>query len=398
MLERLQATELCAHAAEYRQRGLPDVAILFAQRGLLGGCDPVRVKAEIATSGFHSKRPYMRALGARLCEELTLDREFPEAAREVTWRNLFRYRKKLGDLAPSLQRWLPIRFEPPAGFYPMNPSIVNGPDGVIMNVRCVNYLIGTKNHGPTITRNFLFHVEPSLEHSCLGELDVSDVPIVSREVVGLEDLRLWYLDGNLCASATSRQHNDERLCEMTVVSIEGGKATNFTVLQQPPGPKRHQKNWMPVSDGSGRFVYSCDPTVVCGYGPSPAPGEIGVPPVSARHWRGSSQLIPFDDGFLAIIHECPRDLDPVLCKPPYRQRFVWFDRELQISTFSLGWEFGHDSAGEYVCGMCEHPDGKRLVISYGVLDREAWLATVSKDDVRAILKSPPSGTAEAFNV
>lgn len=384
----------------YRQVGLYDVAILFALRASYVGEDKMKVDAEIATSGWHSKRSRIRNMGSRICEELALSREFPEAAREVAWRNLFWYRKQLKDMAPSVFRKR-INFDPPSGFYPTNPSIVNGPHGMVMNVRCVNYRIGIKNPGPTITRNFLFDVDPSLEWGMLGELELPAESAVAaleslafdETVIGLEDLRLWNMYDRLWASGTIRKG---RFCEICAVSIDGIKVRQFIVLDPHKIPKRHQKNWMPIADWTSRFrfIYSCDPITIVGckigfYYSDPNAlflQEIGTPPISARFWRGSSQAIPFDDGFLAIVHECPKHLDPVLHKPPYQQRFVWFDRDFQIRKLSWGWEFGHNSNGEYVCGMCEHPDGERLVISYGVLDREAWLATVLKDEVRAILR------------
>jgi hypothetical protein len=327
----------------------------------------------------------MREFGAQLCEELTLSRDFPAAAQDIAWRNLFWHTRRLGDLTPSLTRTR-IEFDPPPGFYPMNPSIATGPDGMVMNVRCVNYRIGHEKPAQTRTRNFLFKVDCGLGWTMTGELPTPpDLPVRNDKVLGIEDIRLWNPhDQEWWFSATSRQHNDQGWCEIGVGRIVGSKVEFLTFIDPGVARRQHEKNWMPVADGTMRLIYSCDPVRVSRFWGTAE--IIHMPPVSARHWRGSSQAIPFDGGFLAIIHECPHDLDPIVHKPPYRQRFVWFDQSLQIRKWSWGWEFGHDSAGEYVCGMCEHPDGERLVISYGVLDREAWLATVSKDEVRAILR------------
>jgi hypothetical protein len=45
----------------------------------------------------------------------------------------------------------------------------------------------------------------------------------------------------------------------------------------------------------------------------------------------------------------------------------------------------HDRQIEFAAGLAWHPDGKRLVISYGIRDCEAWLATVSKLDIMEML-------------
>ena len=51
---------------------------------------------------------------------------------------------------------------------------------------------------------------------------------------------------------------------------------------------------------------------------------------------------------------------------------------------------------EYAAGLAWHPDGKRLLISYGVGDGESWIATVDADEVGPILEDVerlPSGLA-----
>ena len=41
---------------------------------------------------------------------------------------------------------------------------------------------------------------------------------------------------------------------------------------------------------------------------------------------------------------------------------------------------------EFAAGLAGHPDGKRLLISFGVGDREAWIATVEAGEVRRLLE------------
>lgn len=392
-------------ARQHRLRGMPATALEFALRGVdLPWPDHVDelvrrwgFKAEIATLGWHSSRPEMRELGHRYSEELALDREFPRVPQDIGWRNLFWYTKQLSDLAPSLRKTR-VEFEPPKGFYPLNPSICRHGSALIMVVRAVNYRIGPaglrKPH-PCITRNFLFHVDRDISRQVLiGEIEMPyEFPQLHNECLGFEDMRLW-TKGNwneLWCSATDRQHNVAGWCQIVVARINSfRRLTDWQVML--PNRERHEKNWVPIADGSGSFIYSCDPVTITKL-PSGTIGsiydlvEVSEPPISAHHWCGSSQAIPFDSGLLAIVHERPRDLDPELHKPPYRQRFIWLDRSLRLRKWSWGWELGHNSAGEYVAGLCEHPDGERLVISYGVLDAEAWLATVTTDDVRSMLRS-----------
>ena len=40
---------------------------------------------------------------------------------------------------------------------------------------------------------------------------------------------------------------------------------------------------------------------------------------------------------------------------------------------------------EFAAGLAWHPDGKRLVVSYGLADRESWLGTFGADDLMRVL-------------
>jgi hypothetical protein len=51
---------------------------------------------------------------------------------------------------------------------------------------------------------------------------------------------------------------------------------------------------------------------------------------------------------------------------------------------------------ELATGLGWHPDGKRLLISYGVNQGEAWIATVNAKEVRAVLYSLLRTTEEVL--
>ena len=60
-------------------------------------------------------------------------------------------------------------------------------------------------------------------------------------------------------------------------------------------------------------------------------------------------------------------------------------RRSVLRGVSLPFVFGREGI-ERGCRAGPHPDGKHLLISYGVGDGEAWLATVDADDVRQVLE------------
>ena len=130
---------------------------------------------------------------------------------------------------------------------------------------------------------------------------------------------------------------------------------------------------MPIIDTTFRWMYRVD-EITDGHGSNlklPCQWDIGA-------LGGGTQVIPFHCGYLAIVHEA-RQI-PGQPTRYYLHRFVSWDDKFNVIKISK--PFGvHEKTIEYAMGLCWHPDGKRLVISYGFKDCEARLATVSDDDV-----------------
>ena len=93
-----------------------------------------------------------------------------------------------------------------------------------------------------------------------------------------------------------------------------------------------------------------------------------------------SQAIAFDRGWLALVHE----VSVQDSKRSYWHRFVWFDAAFTLRGVSQRFCLQQQGV-EFASGLARHPDGRRLLISFGIRDREAWLATVEAEEVRAIL-------------
>jgi len=151
---------------------------------------------------------------------------------------------------------------------------------------------------------------------------------------------------------------------------------------RPDGSRRHEKNWMPqVAQDRLQFIYLCDPTRVVN-AQARTIAET-VPEIAAEHFRGGSQAIEFDGGWLCLVHEVQIADDG---GRRYRHRFVWFDASNVLRRLSRGFFFRERDSVEYAAGLAWHPDGKRLLVSYGVADREAWIATVDAGEVRRVLE------------
>jgi len=138
-----------------------------------------------------------------------------------------------------------------------------------------------------------------------------------------------------------------------------------------------------------QFIRLCDPTRVVDDSGSTLT-EI-TPAIAARQFRGASQLIAFDNGWLALVLEVhERD-----GRHFYQHRFVWFDKANTLRKVSRPFFF-HKKGVEVAAGLAWHPDGERVLISYSVAEGEGWIATVSAGEVRGVLEDVerlPSGAS-----
>ena len=400
-----RAEPLLSLATYYRTRGNNELAVMFAKQGMAipyPKSDILFVeseayhdglKQEFAISGFYLDDH--REWANDVCEELATKRNVSEAIRNQARWNLQFYAKSLPDLAPSFS---PRRLSHQPGM--MNPSVVCTSSGrLITTVRHVNYTIQpdgsyVMNDGETAikTRNYLWELDPDT-FAPIGTSEIEpplDYPApLYSDVQGFEDIRLFTTgDGYLHFIATVRDINADGIATPITgiihpVFVGGGvtyRMADWRILQRT-FKAGHEKNWMPV-DGTELLVYSCDPTVVLTH--EAETDCVAQAPAAFDNWRGSSQLIHYMDGWLAIIHEV--DAMPGAGERSYQHRFVFFNEDFKITRWSRRFYLQRRGI-EFVAGLCWHPwaayqDNQQLIISWGAnRDSEAWVGTISADDV-----------------
>jgi glycosyltransferase involved in cell wall biosynthesis len=401
----------------YRERGMHQVSALFSEAGLavpwpegdaLFVEDAVYewgLAEEYSIAAFYRPDKAHRERGFAACNRLALNRQVPAAQRDLARANLSFYLEPAGAILPSFAA-RPVAFAAPCGYHLSNPSVARRGDEIVMVQRTVNYIVAENGDyrppdgAPVHTRNFLLRLTGDLEIRFSAEiLPPQDMPEPAYwKVLGFEDMRLFVWRDALWCTATLRELTPEGWCDQVLARIEAGAAggcrlADWRVLR-PPGPRRDEKNWMPLVEptqieaGSERlqFVYLCDPTRIVD-DEARTIAET-MPAVAAVHFRGGSQAIAVDEclgrqsggGFLALIHEVlVRD-----GRRHYSHRFVWLDREKSLRGVSRPFYFSQNGI-EFAAGLAWHPDGKRLLISYGVGDGEAWIATVEASDVLELL-------------
>ena len=387
----------------YREKGKSDAALLiaealaeteypgaqlFVERDVYDfGADQ-----EIAISGFYSKLSRRRELGYKTCADLTVH---PTGhIREEARRNFTFYAKSAKELFGAEIReidWKPTE----KGWAPMNPSVCIGLDGRrLVLVRTVNYVVADgqypTNDGSGIIRTKNYIVEMDEEwHSTKATLieDVTNTPRSKFPVEGFEDCRLWHADegswfgsSGYLISATVRDlsDNEDGRCEMVVAWLDEGWHVNELAPIRDFEHEKTQKNWMPIIERPGKFLYFCDPTIVIDTAGVPGTTEVArhEAPVCLVDLRGGSQLIQHDiqdavylcdnKGWLCLTHEVAWRPERV-----YLHRFVRFDSEFRIIAVTD--PFYLLKVGiEFCAGLAR--DGERLVASFGVNDASAHLA------------------------
>lgn len=338
-----------------------------------------------AISGFYSEGRRPRAFYSTNWQALA--RHLPQPLRAQANSNLPHF---LGPLGKVLRSWEArrIAYEPPAGWQALNPSVCVSGGQILVLVRSVNYRIDyrpegtfytTPDNAPITTRNFLVEMDAELVARAVVEVaQPADLPPPKfSQILGFEDLRLFERHGALFVSGTICELTEAGDRQIVLARIgEGARLTDWAVVEPEGLPRRPEKNWMPIVGEAHRWVYSCEPIRVVD-----AAGETTLleePEIVCDTFRGGSQLVPFNGGYLCVIHEV--QFKARENRRIYFHRFVWFDAELRIKRVSLPYFFGALGI-EFCAGLAWHPDGERLLVSYGVEDREAWIAAFSAAEI-----------------
>lgn len=328
--------------------------------------------------------------GRRSCERLLSMPVTPEVRHQAI-ANLAWYAQPIDELANP--RFVQLDVPPAHDLWSLfNPTIVHHHGQLLAIIRSSNYRIDggayvmpESDCGVIRTENILVRVSDDLAcHSSRlirgPEYEKTDYP-----VDGLEDCRLRVAESGIGVSATVRNvaPYDGRCRIATAdLNIEDATLSNLRVMAASVS-QEHEKNWMPCGHG---WVYGCcanghvvtvdpDPSMVGGW----QLRQRGPTPPIATEFRGGSQLVPFHDGWLCVVHEVAH-----LDQRVYLHRFAWFDNAFSLRMVSPAFCFRERMAIEFAAGMAVV--GSRIVVSFGVRDAEAWLVELAGDDVWRLLQ------------
>lgn len=386
-------------AHHYRLKGMNAAAAMIAETGLALPLSKdalfvndfvynAGLKEEFAITAFYV--PEKRAKGFEVIDHLSIQAGPYGHSRELARYNLYWYLPTLKDSCPSFTP-KKIDFTAPEGWTALNPSVTRVRNGLVAVIRTVNYTMdaegryiirgtdGTANAtNPINTRNWLWS-----ENQC-SEIRNPTMPVEFPLVVGFEDMRLFHWRDGLWTSSTARQFDRDGMPEQVLAPVvnrfpgEDPHIDYYTRMLRTP--RVCEKNWAPIVQGDAplRFMYHLG-EVVDADGKTISKHDTGL---ATDHISGGSQLVPFGDGWLAVVHEA-RTL-PGSHLRFYYHRFAFYGSDFSLKKLSRPFVF-HDKQIEFCAGLCWHPDERRLVLSYGVRDCEAWLATVDHLEVHKLL-------------
>lgn len=334
---------------------------------------------------YYLADPNAKKTGLKICDKLSLDPGLDHGRRNMCRNNLLWYTTAITDYVKVNFRQLDIKNTD--GYIQLNPSVAKWNDSLWMIQRTVNYELNSDgNYVPVVddnirTRNWLCELD--------NDYNIIQARVIEHPddwpdakyglVLGFEDSRLFVHNNQLWTSSTVRELESDGIAQIVVarldISESGIKYTNWKAITPTYTKHKHyEKNWMPITDQKELcWVYSSDPIRVVN-----DQGETIMytgHPVTADHWRGGSQVIPFKLGWLYCIHET---IIPNYKDRTYLHRFVWLDKDWKVSMISPPF-FLKARGIEFVCGLAQNNDN--LVLSFGFKDKESWLAEINADDV-----------------
>jgi hypothetical protein len=159
------------------------------------------------------------------------------------------------------------------------------------------------------------------------------------------------------------------------------------LLLNGPDPSRCEKNWLPfIKDETLYVIYSYSPFVI--YQLDIETGDCILdlsyePTYDFTQFRGSAGPIPFDDGYLVLIHEVTYTSDQSRC---YLHRFVYLDHRFFVKKISKPFTFLHQGV-EFCGSMTLNHEENQLILAIGIEDNKAYLCTVDLNTIHSYLYS-----------
>jgi hypothetical protein len=310
---------------------------------------------------------------------------------------------------------IPLVFTPEGakGTGLMNASVFNDDGKLLVNVRYSNYTLWHSEnqqlfnscYGPLIyynpendcrlvTTNYVctFDKLLNMRDSFRVRTEKLDNANPLWEFHGLEDARLFRWDNKLFLSGVRRDTtpNGEGRMELSEVIVTDFECTEITRqrIPMPEGQKSYcEKNWVPILDWPYHYVKWTNPTEIIHYDPIKKTTTTVIAKANKiddiRDPRGGSQVIPYKDYHIALVHDVNGYNNVQGQKDAtYRHRFAVWDKDWDLVHLTDLFDF-MDAQIEFACGLCLYEGS--LMISFGFQDNAAFLLQVPEKMIDGLI-------------
>ena len=277
----------------------------------------------------------------------------------------------------------------------MNPSVYVDRGKLILNLRHVNYTLyhcegeqlfinrwgplsylNPENDIHLRTTNWLCELNDDLTIKNWNKVDTSKLDVEPVwEFIGLEDGRLVRWDDKLYLCGVRRDTKTNGEGRMELSELKKHKEVKRSRIEPPNDPNSYcEKNWMPIIDMPYHFVKWTNPTEVVKVNPETNTSETVVLKEGVgefQNLRGGSQIIPYGDDRICIIHEVDlwkNKLEQRDAK--YTHRLVIWNKDWNIKHISEPFSFMGGEI-EFCCGLAKYQDN--LLITFGFQDNAAYI-------------------------
>ncbi len=271
-----------------------------------------------------------------------------------------------------------------------NPSIIRHNGKILLSLRSCeytffNYKYGCDQNGQNISwyPMGIYKEVPVnfLSKNYICEFDEKTFAIKNnkeilhqdeRELIynGAEDIRLFTNNGRLCASYSVYENGD--YASMNITEFDDSYEV---VKTEKHNPEKWEKNWMPVIGKGECFVRKAFGDIVeIKNGKLEHHGDIDAP----LGYRGSTQLWPYKDGYVCMVHSNFVFEKDNVKSMQYMQKFLFTDKDYNVVKESE-WFVFIGMPIEFTCGMLV--EGEDVLIPFSIFDSCSFIIKTKMENI-----------------
>lgn len=380
----------------YREKGKNQLSFMYARQAseipfpkddiLFIDHNVYKYQCDLEKSIVGYYTPFYKQEGFKAINNLVLSRDAPENVRQLSINNIIHYLPVLSGMSKD------IKIKTPEKYVECNPCLTMQGGQLVGCVRTVNFSQHKGSYksrdedGKIRTRNFFVEFDKNLLPVLQGEIsDNLERPKHEGHVLGLEDMRIVPFKGEWWFTATTLSEYPEHRPQQCIGRLTKNHATatcEVVKYHHLKGDfnKHCEKNWLPfVHKNELLLIYHCEPFTIVK--PDLNTGECKI--ISQKqhksnlsNFRGSAPPIPYEDGYLFVIHEVS-----FVDWRTYYHRVVKFDKDFNITAISRPFIFDH--RGVEFCISVVYLNNM-LIFGVGIEDEKAKMYFIPDEKLASI--------------